>query len=237
MTAAALPALIGLGVWQLHRKAWKDELIAAIEVRANAAPANLVNAYSATYEPPFANIGFEYVRAKARGRFHHDKERFYYAPDQQMGPGYHVYTPFEIAGSGAILFVNRGFVSEALKDPATRRKGQLDGDVEIVGLMRGLERQGPFTPDNDLKRNLWFWRDYYGMLRSAFENTERPTLPLFLDAEQSAPGGWPKGGATRLALPNRHLEYALTWLGLAGVLLAVYTTFAFGRWRASGDED
>ena len=30
--------LIGLGVWQLHRLAWKEALIAAVETRARAAP-------------------------------------------------------------------------------------------------------------------------------------------------------------------------------------------------------
>ncbi len=45
------------------------------------------------------------------------------------------------------------------------------------------------------------------------------------------PGGWPKGGVTRLELPNRHLEYALTWYGLAGALVAVFAAFAITRWR------
>jgi surfeit locus 1 family protein len=47
------------------------------------------------------------------------------------------------------------------------------------------------------------------------------------------PGGWPKGGVTRLELPNRHLEYALTWYGLAGSLIAVFLAFAVTRWRQS----
>ncbi len=40
------------------------------------------------------------------------------------------------------------------------------------------------------------------------------------------PGGWPKGGTTRLELPNRHLEYALTWYGLAAALIGVFAVFA-----------
>jgi cytochrome oxidase assembly protein ShyY1 len=58
-------------------------------------------------------------------------------------------------------------------------------------------------------------------------------LPFFLDLEVSdVPGGWPRGGVTRIDLPNRHLEYALTWFALAGTLLAVFVAFAASRLRS-----
>ena len=41
VTAVALAVLIGLGIWQLDRKAWKEALIAALEQRTSAAPAKL----------------------------------------------------------------------------------------------------------------------------------------------------------------------------------------------------
>ena len=56
----------------------------------------------------------------------------------------------------------------------------------------------------------------------------RVALPFVVDAEPSRvrPGGWPRGGVTRLELPNRHLEYALTWYGLALTLIGVFAAFA-----------
>src|SRR5688572_9516293 len=111
------------------------------------------------------------MRAKVRGRFLNDKERYFYAPDPNLGPGYHVYSPLEISGTNAVVFVNRGFVPEALKDPAKRPDSLLDGEVEVVGLMRGPSVKGTFTPDNDVKANLWFWRDYAGLFASAFTGT------------------------------------------------------------------
>jgi surfeit locus 1 family protein len=231
MTVLALPMLIGLGVWQLQRKAWKDGLIAAIAERTKQGPSDLKNAYSATYAPPYEKVGFEYMRVTARGRYHHDKERYYYAPDPVRGPGYHVYTPFEISGNGAIVFVNRGYVPEQFKAPDQRQAGQVAGEFEVTGLLRGPETKQTFTPDNDRARNLWYWRDFSGMFRSAFENTERPYIPVFVDAEGDAPGGWPQGGVTRVDLPNRHLEYAITWFGLAGALAAVFAAFVMGRLR------
>lgn len=230
MTGFALPVLIGLGSWQMQRKAWKETLIAAIAERTTAAPVELVSATSATYED--FNLGFEYMRVKARGRFLNDKERYYYAPEQARGPGYHVYTPFELKDGGAIVFVNRGFVPEALKLPETRAAGQAAGEVEVVGLLRApASKPAMFTPENDVAKNLWYWRDYDGMFKSAFGASDRAKIPVFLDAEGEAQGGWPKGGVTRVDLPNRHLEYALTWYGLAAALAAVFAVFAAGRLR------
>ena len=231
MTVLALPILIGLGSWQLQRKAWKDGLIAAIAERTTAAPVDAVTAYKDLQARGGAVREIEYLRVKVRGRFHHDKERFYYAPDQQRGPGFHVCTPFEIAGNGAIVFVNRGYVPDQFKAPDQRRAGQVAGEIEITGLLRGPESKQMFTPENDAARNQWYWRDFSGMFVSAFENTERPYIPVFIDAEGDAPGGWPKGGVTRVNLPNRHLEYAITWFGLAGALAAVFAAFVLARLR------
>ena len=47
-------------------------------------------------------------------------------------------------------------------------------------------------------------------------------LPFFIDANDAAnPGGLPVGGVTLIDLPNNHLQYAVTWYGLAGALVAV----------------
>jgi surfeit locus 1 family protein len=225
MTLAGLAILFGLGTWQLERKAWKEGLIAAIEARTKAEPVNLADAAGRLG----ASGDVEYTRVKARGRFLNDKERYFYAPDAELGPGYHVYTPLEIAGDGAVLFVNRGFVPEALKDPATRKAGQPDGETDVTGLLRMPGPKGFFTPDNEPAHNLWYWRDLDGLLRSAFGDGGRAALPFFLEAEAPAPGGWPKGGATLIELPNRHLEYAITWFGLAFALAAVFAAYALPR--------
>jgi surfeit locus 1 family protein len=60
-------------------------------------------------------------------------------------------------------------------------------------------------------------------------------LPFAIDADArpEPPGGLPRGGVTRLELPNRHLEYALTWYGLAATLAGVYLAFAVSRLRSS----
>jgi surfeit locus 1 family protein len=223
-----LAVLVSLGLWQLERRQWKEGLIAAIAARATAQPIPL----SEASERIRSGLDVEYLRVRARGHFLNDKERFFYATDPVLGPGYHVYTPLEVAGGNAVLFVNRGFVPEALRAPGTREPGRVQGEAEVTGLLRVPRKKGFFVPDNDPAANMWYWPDLAGLVRSVFEGSAPPYVAAVLEAEAPAPGGWPRGGATRLVLPNRHLEYAITWFGLAVALLSVFVAFAATRLRS-----
>jgi surfeit locus 1 family protein len=231
VAAAGLAVLIGLGFWQLERRAWKLDLIAKIEARARAEPVPL----AAAIEVWRRTGDIEYMRVRARGRLRHDRESYLYMPGKE-GPGYRVYTPLETPDR-QLLLVNRGFVPEALKSPDRRSPGQAAGEVEVVGLARGPGERGWFTPASDKGQSLYFWPDHAGMLAAALEGANEPLgpVPFFLDAaaEPGNPGGWPKGGTTRLELPNRHFEYALTWFGLAATLCGVFVVFAWGRLTAA----
>jgi surfeit locus 1 family protein len=58
--------------------------------------------------------------------------------------------------------------------------------------------------------------------------------PFFIEQEAPPPpGGLPKAGPVQPRLPNNHLQYALTWYGLAAVLLGVFGFWLRGR-RQSG---
>jgi surfeit locus 1 family protein len=227
LSVIMLAVLLGLGAWQLQRKAWKDGLITRIENRASGEPVSIASAEAKMR----ATGDIEYLRVRIRGRFRHDLERYLYVP-APGGLGFHVYTPLE--GDGRrVLWVNRGFVPEALKDPGTRSGGLPSGPVEVIGLVRASAEKGLFVPANQPERNLWFWRSLPEMHASAFGATGVDFVPFFVDAEaRPAPYDWPKAGVTNLRPSNRHLEYALTWYGLAIALIVVYAVFAFG-WRGS----
>jgi surfeit locus 1 family protein len=227
LALAGLAALIGLGTWQLQRKAWKEDLIAKIAERVGAAPVPI----SVTTATLPDGEDFNYLHVVVTGRFHHNKERYLYAP-ARAGLGWHVYTPLEWAPAH-FVWINRGFVPDERKDPARRRQGQLPGEVAVTGLVRAGREKGLFTPANDIAGNLWYWPDVAAMHASAFAGTGASTLPLTVDADlrPEPPGGLPRGGVTRLDLPNRHLEYALTWYGLALTLVGVFAAFARGRLR------
>jgi surfeit locus 1 family protein len=226
LAAAALAVLLGLGTWQMQRKAWKDDLQSQIDQRSKAAPVAARTAAVLTTLP-------EYTRVKAAGRFDHAAERYLYAPDPKLGPGYQVFTPLQLS-DGLVLMVNRGFVPEALRDPSRRATGQIPGEVEVTGLLRVQAPPGQFTPANEPARNLWYWRDLPAMAGGG-----RRAVPASLDVEATPlpPGGWPKGGTTLVTLTNRHLEYAITWYGLALTLIGVYIAFARARLTAAPRPD
>ncbi len=231
MTLLALALLIGLGVWQVERLAWKEALIASISEGLGKAPAPLEQPADSWK----ALSTLEYRPVSVTGHFRHQDERHLFATDGGDF-GWHVYTPLETEG-GNIVFINRGFVPEALKNPSSRTAGQVEGQVTVRGLLRKPGVKGWFEPDPDQSRNIWYWRDLTGMETSLGSDQDRArVLPLFVDAaaEPANPGGWPKGGVTRLDIPNRHLEYALTWFGLAVTLVIVFAAFAWTRLR--GDE-
>ena len=136
----------------------------------------------------------------------------------KLGPGFHVYHAAATSPTAASCWSIAASCPNDLKDPAKRAAGQLAGEVEVTGLLRHAGRASACSrPPTTPARNIWYWRDIDAM--AATLGAEAPRVHRFvIDAEASpaAPGGWPKGGVTRLELPNRHLEYALTWYGLAG---------------------
>lgn len=240
----ALGVLIALGTWQMQRKAWKEGLLAQIAARTKAPPVPLAQALE---EWRAGDVEYRHVRVT--GRFAHDREGYVYTVDERLGQGFNVYTPL-LTDSGRLVLINRGFVPEALRDPARRAGGQIAGEVTVTGLARKPTPAGAFTPPSDVAKRQFYWPDYAGLLQVAAAGGggaaegggggaaagKAEAVPFFVDAdaEPANPGGFPRGGTTRLTLYNRHLEYAVTWYGLALTLIGVYFAFARGRLRGAG---
>jgi surfeit locus 1 family protein len=215
--------LIALGNWQLQRLEWKERIIDRIETRTERSPVSLERAVELSKQWGDPN----YLRVEAKGRFHNDRERHYYTISQDGQPGWRIIAPLETA-SGRIILVDRGYVPEDRKDPRTRVSGQFQDVVTVTGLLRTSEKPNLFSPANNEEANQWFTRDLSTMAGSMFPSGTVEVLPFFLEADASeVPGGWPKGGQTRLELPNKHLQYAVTWFLLAACLLAVYVAYVW----------
>lgn len=233
-SAIGVAILVGLGSWQLSRLAWKTELVARVTERMAAPP---------VAAPPKAEwrrlvLGqWSYRRVRLEGRFDHAKEARVYlnlsdAHGRFKGPGYFVMTPLALKDGGTVI-VNRGFVPEAFKDPATRPAAQDPAEAAVTGPLREPEARNAFTPDDDARQRLFFARDPKAIADGL---AIADAAPFTVDAEASGPGGLPQGGETRVSFPNRHLEYALTWYGLAATLAAMFFVFAWRTVRADEDE-
>lgn len=227
LLVAALSILVSLGSWQVRRLHWKEALIADIAARQQMPPASLSEIEAAVAK----GEAVEYRPVRAEGRYLNDKERHFFATFQGR-TGYYVYTPLELA-DGRYLLVNRGFVPYENKEPATRTEGLLQGPQVVTGLARSRLSEKPsfMVPENDIAKNIFYWKDLDRMAASTGLEADR-VLPFFLDADAAPiPGGMPHGGVTQIDLPNNHLQYAVTWYGLAAVLLVI-SVIAFFRRKA-----
>src|SRR3546814_568316 len=122
---------------------------------------------------------------------------------------------------GRVILVDRGWVPENRRDPATRAEGQPEGQVTLEGLLRtgGWKGLDFARPPNEPEERFYFWLDLPVMAENV---SEGPVITeVYVDAAASEiPGGLPVGGQTRVNLPHDHLQHAITWYSFA-LLLAV----------------
>jgi surfeit locus 1 family protein len=229
MTLFALPALlvlVGLGVWQVQRLQEKQTLLGTIAQRMTAPEAPLDDVLRV------APAEAEWRHVQVRGRFQHDKEVYVHAIEPGLGLGVHVITPLVMA-DGATVLVDRGFVPLASRAPETRAAGQPENEVAISGIVRLEGERNTFTPAANEAERTWYWRDVEGIARH-FGLTL--TASIVIVAEQPAnPGGLPLFAGYHVDIPNNHLQYAVTWFGLALTLMGVYLAYhvRHGRLRFS----
>ncbi|MBV9200277.1 MAG: SURF1 family protein [Alphaproteobacteria bacterium] len=219
-TVFSLPALLiclALGVWQIERLFWKQDLIAQRQAGLAATPIAVPKTLAEAR-------GMEFRHVSDQGVFLNDKEIYLGATSEGGGQGYQILTPL-LEPEGRVVFVDRGYIPAELRDPARRAAGQITGTVRLEGLLRLPPAGKPnwFLPANRPDLNYWFWVDLPAM--SVADKLDR-VAPFYIDADATPnPGGWPKGGVTRLSLPNNHLQYAITWFSLAVALIVIYVLF------------
>jgi surfeit locus 1 family protein len=221
---AAFTVLCGLGAWQLERKAWKESLIEALDVRLNANPVALL---PAAQWSRFTAAADEFRRVTFGATIEPSGEALVYAAGSAFhpdisGPGYWVFARARLAG-GEVVVINRGFIQEGQQQIAHDAP---PGRVELTGALRWPEERGSFAPKDDPAKNLWFVRDHIGMARA---KQWGDVAPFYVELETpTGPSGVPRAGRLQVSLRNDHLQYALTWFGLAVCLM-----FVFGFWVRS----
>ncbi len=138
----------------------------------------------------------------------------------QDGFGYLLFAPLRLGKS--IVFVNRGFAPRNVVDNG----GVPGGEATVTGILRLSEKPGWFTPPPDMAKRLFYGADIPAMAKAAGFEGDGVVLSEYIEAEPSPKAqGWPKARDPHellAAIPNRHLEYALTWFGLAAALAVVY---------------
>lgn len=230
MTVCAVPALmvlVGLGVWQLQRLEWKEGLIAERAARLAQPPVPLEQV------PAEGWRDFELRQVLVRGRFLHDRSMEIVNRSHGGRPGAHIVTPLAIDGGGTLL-VDRGWAPPR----KVRRPDEMqrpEGIVDVRGVLRAGGPTSAWVPDNEPAKGIWFYPDPAAMAAAAGLDESKPYI---VEAAGTPAGqGYPIGGQTITQLRNSHLEYALTWFGLAAVLVGVYVAYHVRRQPGAGETD
>ena len=210
--------LVSLGVWQLERRDWKENLIATLNVRIAAPPQAL---------PSSPDQGAdEFTRVRVRGTFVAGQSALVYTAGSALrpdisGPGYWVMSPLRTA-DGKTVVVNRGFVAAANVAPAPA------GEVELTGALRWPDESAMFTPPDEPQNNVWYRRDPAAI---AAAKKWGEVAPFFVEQDAPQVINAPRAGRLVVKLRNNHLQYAITWFGLAAGLAGVYLVWLRGRLR------
>lgn len=223
LCVGAFALLVGLGTWQLQRLAWKEALIAAANERPTA-PAVAPPGPDAW--PAFDLEEWNYRRVRLTGAFGAGEVHAWTVlSDPNGGPlsgaGYFVVAPFKTRDGWTVL-VNRGFVPQDLKAPQDRpQSSPPEGEITIEAIVRRDDPPNFITPAPDRETGTWFTRDIETISDHLGLGEPRAPYSVDLVAEETPPGGLPQAGESQISFSNSHLQYALTWYGLAAALLGV----------------
>jgi cytochrome oxidase assembly protein ShyY1 len=229
-TVMAVAVFVGLGTWQLDRRAWKEALIATLTERTSATPVDLAASpdWSALTQ---ADDEFRRVRLKAE--FLPGREAVVYTsgsalrPDMKA-PGYFVFAPAR-ASAGPVVVVNRGFTPD--RRWPTDQDAKPSGLIDMVGALRWPEPEGWFVRAYDTGADIWFVRDHLGM---AVQNGWGRVAPFYIELESPPPpAGLPRPGPITVKLRNEHLQYAITWYALAVVVVVMFAFWLRSRGRGA----
>ena len=224
-TAPALALLIGLGVWQVQRLAWKEGLIAQSEAAAEAAPAALSDVLTAP-DPEFrralvvcpglATAPFVELQSI------HDGE-----------PGSRLISLCRAPGVETPLLIDRGFVPEGVSARPRVIESTLPLSL-LVELRRTPGAGNAMTPPP--ADNRFYARDSAAMGK-ALGAPAVSEFTLFALTSPNPEIGALTASAPPAAFSNNHLGYAMTWFGLAIALVGFYVAMLWCRMRREPEKD
>lgn len=227
LTLVGVVVLCTLGTWQLQRMVEKQAFIAKLRQQAEGPAAPLP---PASEWPRIDLAGIDLTHVQATGSYVESGIAGVRttiasgAPGtrQLTGFGRWIFQGFRL-DDGSTILVNRGFVPEARFNEIKPASGR----ATIAGFLRAPEIRNGFTPADLPAQREFYTRDPAGIAASL----GLTAAPFYLEAARQGDGMTPPAGVDVKELiariPDNHLQYALTWFGLALTLLGVFSAYAW----------
>jgi surfeit locus 1 family protein len=219
--AVCMAIMIALGVWQIQRMHWKEGVLAHVAALQHAAPVPAGPVLAAD-----SDVDFRRVVLDCPGLGSAPYVELYGVRDGEAGSRLISACAVE-AGPYRTVLVDRGFVRDTIS--ARPPVDAVDAaPLRVAGVLRIPEKGNWFSPPNDPAGRRFYIRDAAEMAKVL--GAPAPA-PVFLLAETSTNPQWPALVPAPLPedIPNNHLQYVLTWFGLAAALAGVYAAVLWRR--------
>ena len=187
--------LVQLGLWQLHRRDWKEGMLDEIRRGIEADPVPL---------PQAIDPSMRYLPVTVAGTTT-GAEIDVLSHTRDEGAGYQIVSRF-ITDDGRAILLDRGFVPQ---DDRHLDRGPVR--LRVTGNLHWPRDASSSTPAPNLDENIWFARDVDAMA------AQLDTLPVLVVAsfvEGDNQGADPIPVAIE-GIPNNHLSYAVQWFLIA----------------------
>lgn len=192
--------VLSLGTWQVFRLYSKKNLISNLEknLKKNSTNFNL-------------DISEEYTKVFLKKKNLKFRIFLYHLYKGEIG--FKVIVPYEV-NSTMVVLVDKGWVK---KDKINLIKNTVFNDEIIEGYTKKIKEKNFFTPSNNIKEDFSYSVDMDNLKKSLSKNI----YPfLIIQTTQSNKDIIPNNYEVRLS--NNHLQYAITWYGLALVTVIFF---------------
>ena len=185
--------VLSLGTWQVFRLNSKSQLISDLEnnLKRNSIDFNV-------------DIDKEYTKVLLKKKNLKSKIFLYHLNKGEIG--FKVIVPYEV-NSSLLVLVDKGWIR---KDKINSIKNSLLNDDMIEGYTKKIREKKLFTPKNNIKEDFLYSVEIDNLKKSLNKNI----YPLLIiqtskTKKDIVPNDYHVG------LSNNHLQYAITWYGLA----------------------
>lgn len=185
--------VLSLGTWQVFRLHSKSQLISDLEnnLKRNSIDFNV-------------DIDKEYTKVLLKKKNLKSKIFLYHLNKGEIG--FKVIIPYEV-NSSLLVLVDKGWIR---KDKINSIKNSLLNDDIIEGYTKKIREKKLFTPKNNIKEDFLYSVEIDNLKKSLNKNI----YPLLIiqtskTKKDIIPNDYHVG------LSNNHLQYAITWYGLA----------------------
>ena len=185
--------ILSLGTWQVYRLYLKNNLISDLEKNLKTSSINFN-----------VDIDKEYTKVLFKKKDLNTKIFLYHLNKGEIG--FKVIVPYEI-NSSLLVLVDKGWIR---KDKINLIKNTLFNDDIIEGYTKKIREKNLFTPNNNIKEDFLYSVEIDNLKKSLNKNI----YPLLIiQTSKTNKDIIPNDFEVRL--PNNHLQYAITWYGLA----------------------